>query len=137
MLTETFQKCFISACLWVNPYPYIWAYMALGATTPHGSPTEYSMDTYSILWEVNFQGLRFRLSPKLVQKQFGNISEMFHSWQCTCTSGSITWFTLYIITAEHSAIILFYWFRKKPARDFLTWNLLHFFPPFTSIWKMI
>ena len=79
----------------------IWVYVSHGTPTPPGSPTEYSMDTYSILLRVNFQGLRcmtytlwlrellisqiwhfLRLSPKLVQKSFRNISKMFHLWQC-------------------------------------------------------
>ena len=60
--------------------------MPLGTSTLPWSPTKYSMDTYSILRQINFQGLRcvtyttwlrellisqiwhfFRLSPKLVQ----------------------------------------------------------------------
>ena len=50
-LTETFQKRFIDA------YP-IWVYMPLGTSTLPWSPTEYSMDSYSILRQINFQGLR-------------------------------------------------------------------------------
>ena len=69
-----------------EPHTHIWAYMPLGTSTPPWSPTEYSMDTYSILRQINFQGLRcvtyttwlrellispvwhlLRLSPKLIQ----------------------------------------------------------------------
>ena len=83
-----------------EPHTHIWAYMPLGTPTPPGSPTEYFIATYSILWQVNFQGLRcvaytpwlrellisqiwhfLRLSPKLLQKCFRNILEMFHSRQ--------------------------------------------------------
>ena len=41
-----------------EPHAHIWAYMPLDTTTHPGSPTEYSMDTYSILQRENFQGLR-------------------------------------------------------------------------------
>ena len=82
-----------------EPHTHIWTYMLLGTPTPPGSPTEYSMDTYSILQQVRFQGLRcvaytlwlrellisqtwHFFSPKQVQKRFRSISETFHSWQC-------------------------------------------------------
>ena len=57
MLTEMFQKHFINACPWVNPIPTEKVHMPLGTPTPPGSPTKYSMYTYFILLEVNFQGL--------------------------------------------------------------------------------
>ena len=90
MLTEMLYQCMPLGEL----HTHIWAYMTLGIPTLPGSPTKYSMDTYSILQEVYVQGLRcvtytlwlreflisqmwhfFRLSPKLVQKHFGNIFE--------------------------------------------------------------
>ena len=94
-----------------EPHTYMWVYMALGTTTPPGNPTECSMDTYSILWQVNSQRLMcvtytlyllisqiwhfLRLSPKLEQKRFGNISEMFHSRQ---------WYTDYLSDGFHHGI---------------------------------
>ena len=73
-------------------HTHIWAYMPLGTPTPPGSPIKYSMDTYSILWQANFQWTKvcniypwlrellisliwhfLRLSPKLVQ----NVLETF------------------------------------------------------------
>ena len=61
VLTEMFQKHIkmLYQCISLGePQTHIWAYMLLGTTTPPGSLTEYSMDTYSILQQVNFQGQR-------------------------------------------------------------------------------
>ena len=64
-LTETFKKTHkkriktLHQCMSLGePHTHIWAYMSLGKTTHPGSLTEYSMDTFSILWRENFQGLR-------------------------------------------------------------------------------
>ena len=93
-LTEMFQKCIkmLYQCISLGePHTHIWAYMPLHMTIPPGSPTEYSMETYSILQQVNFQGIRcvtytlwlrellisqmWHLS-KTGTKHFGNISCM-------------------------------------------------------------
>ena len=95
-LSETFQKGFISAFPWVNPIP-IWAYIPLGIPTPQGTPGvlhgyllhfvggKFSRTKVCDIYPLdertfNFPNIAFlRLGPKLVQKHFGNISEMFHS----------------------------------------------------------
>ena len=41
-----------------KPHTHLWACMPLGIPTPSGIPTQYFMDTYSILQEVNIQGLQ-------------------------------------------------------------------------------
>ena len=83
-----------------EPHTHIWAYMPLSTSISPGSPTEYSMDTYSILQQVNFQGLRcvtytlaerafnfpnmafFETKSKTGTKCFRIILETFDSRQC-------------------------------------------------------
>ena len=101
------QKCFINAYPWVNPHTHIWAYMPLHMTIPPGSPTEYSMETYSILQQVNFQGIRCVTYTLWLRELL--ISQMWHlSKTGTKHFGNISCMIVYMFNAT---VTLMYQFR--------------------------
>ena len=51
--------------------------MPLGIAIPPGSPTKYSMDTYSIFWQVKFQGPRCLTYYPLAERAFNSPNMAF------------------------------------------------------------